>query len=206
MKIAIYYYATSVYKDYFNDFYNSLENFFPGIEKKVHLFTDDEENLYKTNKNIEWHHLNHYPWPIVSLYKMWRTLQNLDTSCDLHFHFNSNIIFSKDVDYSKMMSVINDGKLIVARHYNYAPTENPFNKALLYIHGGIWGGNLQIVEKMCNEHSILLDRYINGNHIIPTWHDETIINQWYAYNPNLVEVIDFHDYGIIREKYSKRVR
>lgn len=34
MKIGIYYYATKVYKDYFDGFYNSLNNFFLGMKRK----------------------------------------------------------------------------------------------------------------------------------------------------------------------------
>lgn len=139
MKIGIYYYATKVYKDYFDGFYNSLNIFFPGHEKKIVLFTDDEQNIYKDKNDIEWHYINHYPWPIISLYKFYRTLETLSDEFDIIFHFNSNIVFKENANYDYMLNLIKQHKVIAFNHYYNNPYHNPFDKNLRYIHGGLWG-------------------------------------------------------------------
>lgn len=206
MKIGIYYYATKVYKDYFDGFYNSLNNFFPGHEKKIVLFTDDEQNIYKDKSDIEWHYINHYPWPIISLYKFYRTLEYLNNEFDIIFHFNSNIVFKENVNYDYLSNLINNHKIIGINHYYDNPYNNPFDKNLRYIHGGVWGGAFQDIKQMLIEHTKLLNYWINEKHVIPQWHDETIFNEWYAKNPNKLVPIDCHKYLTILDKHDKRIR
>ena len=206
MKIGIYYYATKVYKDYFDGFYKSLDNFFPGHEKKVILFTDDIENKYKDMPNVGWHYINHYPWPIITLYKFYRTLENLNDEFDAVFHFNSNVVFKENVNYDDLSNLINNHKIITITHYYDNPYFNPFDKNLRYIQGGVWGGAFQDIKQMLIEHTKLLNYWINEKHVIPQWHDETIFNEWYAKNPNRCVPIDCHKYLTILYKHDKRIR
>lgn len=85
MKIGIYYYATKVYKDYFDGFYKSLNNFFLGMKRKQFYSQTMNKTCIKIKVDIEWHYINHYPWPIISLYKFYRTLENLSDEFDISF-------------------------------------------------------------------------------------------------------------------------
>lgn len=40
-------------------------------------------------------------------------------------------------------------------------------------------------------HTSLLNNYINNKHIVPKFHDETILNEWYSQNSYLCETIDW---------------
>ena len=74
MKIAVYYVATKQYIMFFDAFLGGLKNFFPNISKKVVLITDcDNVNFEeKSSDKIEivQKHIDHYYWPIPTLFKM----------------------------------------------------------------------------------------------------------------------------------------
>lgn len=67
---------------------------------------------------------------------------------NLTFHFNSNVVFKENVDYFDLYDlVVNRNKIMLVQHYNGCPFNNPFDADLRYVHGGLWGGQLNKYEK-----------------------------------------------------------
>ena len=82
IRIAVYYIATGDYKKLFPEFLESVQNFFPPYKKVVKVISDGLEEFKDYEKgNVKVDlcpRINDYPWPIITLYKMWHILENFD--------------------------------------------------------------------------------------------------------------------------------
>ena len=70
MKIGIYYIATGNYKKLFEQFLETVQNFFPNDEKVVKLIWDNDYEYKYEQNNVKVEtcpKINHYPWPIITL-------------------------------------------------------------------------------------------------------------------------------------------
>lgn len=162
--IAIYYIATGTYKLLFEDFYNSVPNFLPQYNKKIILISDGLEE-YKDKEDIIYHHIDDYPWPIITLFKMDYILRFFDYGSDYHFYFNANSIINK-IEFE-----LNKDSLILAQHSCKVLREyNPVQAAF-------FGGNTQVMLDCCKGVSALVEKGLLANQI-PQFHDETYLNIW----------------------------
>lgn len=114
--IGIYYIATGRYNEYFQEFYDSLSNWYPDEEKKLVLFTDIPENYKEKNLlyNPDIRYIPHQYWPIPTLFKMTYIKNHLKDNIDFYdkvFYFNANI------KINKKFSLESDKFLIVRHHY-----------------------------------------------------------------------------------------
>ncbi len=200
-KIAVYYIATGDYKILFKDFLESLVNFYPSNKKIVKLISDglEEYNNYeKDNVRVELcPRINHYPWPVVALYKMWIILQNYDYSCEYSCYFNANAIV-----YMHSSSVFNLNKITASYHsFNskselYSPWKyiniNRNSSAFLendtyeYVQSAFFFGPNLLFKKMCEEVVELL-KYDTRKSFFAQWHDESYFNKWCVLNSDLVD-------------------
>lgn len=192
--IAIYYIATNTYKQYFKGFYKTLKYFLPGYKKTVILMTDDSEDIYK-KANIVWNHIDHYPWPIITLYKMY-LIKNHFYNATYHFYVNANALFKKETDSSKVLT----DKLTCS--FLQLNGKNPYNEELPYIQGGFFGGPTNIFNKMCTDIINAVNDCLNKQHSIPEYHDETLLNQWYAEHTESCSIIYIYDYVKLTSKKS----
>lgn len=198
MKTVIYYISTSNYKMGFEHFRKNISNFLPDSEKTVVVMSDglDEWNgkiedgvLYKV------YHIQHYPWPIITLFKMKLILDHWEKA-DYAFYFNGNLQYNPECKDN----LLDLSKLNVSRHtfcnegipYDGSCFEDVsqlslayIGKPYAYIHGGFFGGAADIVRKMCEDVSYMVERDLLAN-IIPQWHDESYLNKWCVDNPALV--------------------
>ena len=200
-KIAVYYLATGDYKKLFPEFLESVHNFFPNCSKVVKVISDGLEEFKdyeKGNVKVELcPRINDYPWPIITLYKMWHIYQNKDDSCDYVCYFNGNAtICEHDED------VFDLNKITVSYHSfnSKAKPYNPWqyinlsgqssaylpNESYEYIQGGFFFGKADAIYKMCYE-IVDLVRQDTRKHIFAQWHDESYINKWCVENPELVD-------------------
>lgn len=71
--LAIYYIATSNYKMGFVHFKKNLGSFYPDFRKTVIILSDGLEkydNIVEGNITYKTYHIDHFPWPIITLFKM----------------------------------------------------------------------------------------------------------------------------------------
>ena len=115
IKIGVYYIATGKYCALFPEFLESLQNFFPECEKRVKVISDgllEYKDYSKGNVIVDLcPRINNYPWPIITLYKMYHIESNFDFSCDYSVYFNGNsIINPHDLD------IFDTNKITVSYH------------------------------------------------------------------------------------------
>ena len=200
-KIAVYYIATGDYKILFPDFLLSLDNFFPEDEKIVKVISDGLEE-YKTyeHENVKVElcpRINNYPWPIITLYKMWHILENRDDTCDYVCYFNGNSIINPH-----NLDIFDFNKITVSyhsfdydrEHYNIWPYINISrnscayleNKTYEYIQGGFFFGPSKMIYDMCQD-IVDMVNYDSRKQLYAQWHDESYLNKWCVDNFNKVD-------------------
>lgn len=195
--MVIYYIATSNYKMGFKYFKANLKYFYPNIKKTVVVISDglkEWDDVVEDDITYKVYTINHYPWPIITLFKMKLILDHW-IDCDYCFYFNGNLQYNKDC---KDTNLILD-KLNVSRHtfsnedvYDGNKFENVshlskayIDKPYSYIHGGFFGGDSKIVKRMCEDISNMVECDLKNN-VIPQWHDESYLNKWCVENEYLV--------------------
>ena len=200
-KIAVYYISTGEYKILFPEFLESLQNFFPSYEKVVKLISDGLEeyaNYQKGKVKVELcPRINHYPWPIVTLYKMWHILENFDETCDFSCYFNGNaIVFEHSND------VFNLEKITTSYH-SFNSKSNPYdpwpyiypnqnscayleNGTYEYVQAAFFFGPNNLMRQLCEE-VVEMIKKDSGYCLYPQWHDESYLNKWCVEHSNLVD-------------------
>lgn len=197
--MVIYYIATSNYKIGFLHFKKNLSFFYPNKEKVVVIISDGlDEWSGKIEGNIRFvvRKINHYPWPIITLFKM-KLILDFWVDSDYSFYFNGNLQYNPDYILPGLLDL---EKLNVSRHTfsdpevkfdgkkfeNISPSSLAYiNEPYTYIHGGFFGGPSEIVKKMCKDVSWMVEEDLKKN-IIPQWHDESYLNRWCVSNSDLV--------------------
>lgn len=211
-KVAIYYIATSQYIIFFDEFIRNINNFLPGIEKKIILITDSDNvnysNRSKDDIEVQQKHIDHHYWPIIALFKMYYIDKFFDGECDYHFYFNANMIFYKELILDSCFD------LYVMNHY--CGKDMPFmtlnrNKRcievprsaecyidsseilgnVIYCQTAFFGGKTDTMKHMLSEVNNMLRNDLSYN-IIADWHDETYFNKYMIknyWNSNRIEKV-----------------
>lgn len=199
-KIAVYYIATGKYKELFPDFLESTHNFFPNNKKVIKVLSDGlEEYANYENGNVKVElcpRINNYPWPIITLYKMWHILENIDDTCEYSCYFNGNAIICEHDE-----NIFDVNKITVSYHsFNrktkaYSPwpyirslpssTSYLINETYEYVQGGFFFGSTDLIKKLCEDVVSMLNEDTK-NHLFATWHDESYLNKWCVLNEKLV--------------------
>lgn len=227
-KIAVYYIATNKYITFFDEFLYGLSNFFPNVKKKVVLITDcdDVDFSKKSNEQIEvkQEHIDHYYWPIPTLFKMFYIEKFFADDCDYHFYCNANMRFidkfqfDSSVDMCFMKHYLSDRlSLYVINNGNNNNCVIPPNWAKCYIspnevpseakycQGGFFGGTSEMMHHFLSDINSMIKDDLKHN-IIPIWHDETYLNKYllkFYWNNNIignVNVVNIRDYVIFLNK------
>lgn len=197
MNIGIYYIATSNYKEGFKHFMQNIKCLFPNHHKTIFVLSDglQEWNGYKeAGITCVVHNIQHFPWPIITLFKMKYILDYWDDTVEYVFYFNGNLQYNPQYG----LPIIN--KLCVSTHcfssdddcydgHRFANinehTVAYIDKPYKYVHGGLFLGPSPIVKKMCKEVCRMCEMDLQNN-IIPQWHDESYLNKWCSNNEELV--------------------
>ena len=151
-------------------FFDTLKFFWPEEEKTVVLIGDESMTRYAGKKEgieIRYSHANHYPWPILSMYKFHLIKDNKVAGAKFHFLFNANILFCDvDFDYSFFKRGI-----VCTQHASFDYRRKD------YVQGASISLPDEVFDVFCNEHVLRVNEYIQKLHRVPEWHDETVLNE-----------------------------
>jgi hypothetical protein len=226
-KVAIYYIATNQYITFFEGFMEGIDKLFPNKKKKVVVITDSEKDYSSYAQEgieIEQKHIDHYFWPIPTLFKMYYIKMFLAEDCDYHFYCNANMKFEKeftienDFDCCFMVHylsnklplyVINNGNCndcVIPPSWakcHISPQEIPMGAK--YCQGGFWGGRTEKIIPFLDDINNMIKDDLKHN-IIPIWHDETYLNKfllknyWNDNNIGNVKIVNIREYVTFLEK------
>lgn len=201
--LGIYYIATSNYCAGFSHFIKNIHLFAPELKKKIIILSDglnDWDGKCINDIDCKVIHIDHYPWPIITLFKFYNILKYKE-DFDYVMYVNAETQFNSHWS-GKLWSVFSQDKLTLARHpqsdlsiefdgskFNCYPKENTScyikpSEQFTYVCAGLVFGPSKIFFNMCEDINSLLKTDLMG-HIFPMWHDETYLNFWRLKNLDL---------------------
>lgn len=128
---------------------------------------------YKYNiKQITIEYCPNFPWPVLTLYKPFLLSKYIDINNDFNnddyaMCCNVNLQFEKN-----NQNWFNENKINVSWHHTHADNNHPY-----YIQGGFVFGQAEKMKELCELWQNRINYYINHDHIVPAWHDETVLNE-----------------------------
>ena len=211
-KIAIVYMATSVYKEYFNNFLSTVPNLFPNDEKTLFVISDgfSELNGQKfKGTSIIVKNIVDLPYPIVTACKLrYLTEFTKDYEFDyiLYFDADSIILEKPDSFWEWYKNELNSNKLLMSYHphYLYTPDRNfgePFlvssmnsagyvnkhfvNERKSYIITSFFSGKPSIMKEIDDKIYNMLGSDLSNLRWMPLYPDEAYLNAIYV-NDNII--------------------
>lgn len=130
MKIGIFYIATSVYVNYFENFLVSIHNLFPNDEKELIVLSDglSEYNDKKINGvNIKVIEILDYPYPIITANKVKTVayyMKKLNLEYAMYVDADTICLEQSNELWENLKSKIKAGKFIMSYHPHYLYTPN----------------------------------------------------------------------------------
>lgn len=207
MEVSISFIATGDYLNYLPKWYEYLEkNLFPGIAKKILVFTDGE--LYDIPNNFNVYHIPHKKWPYITLERFetlliakeeiqktdWFIFLDADTL--VVSEIKEEDFFANDKNYIGVHHPCHYLKMRPHDKYPGSFETNIKSKAAVedgfdfsvYYQGCVWGGRVPKVIEMIEElYKRTKEDLENG--VIALWHDESHLNKFYLEVPNEVKVL-----------------
>ena len=180
----------------FVHFNKNLGSFYPDFRKTVIILSDgleEYDNVVEGNIIYKTYHIDHFPWPIIALFKM-KYIYDHRIDCDYVCYFNGNLQYN--LNYDTSLNKIDLSKLNVSRHVGSNPNSEYDNKLFTnidqksqayiehnykYIHSGLFIGPSNIVYEMCKDVYNMCEIDLMKN-IIPRYHDESYLNKWVQLN------------------------
>lgn len=191
--------ATNKYSQYAVNLIRSLWQFHEKSELDIHLFGDNcLRNAELTYEGINFHTVEHQPWPFSTLNRFKFILSKKD-----QFKGSTFVYLDADTLVKKNLAIMNNSSDVtfVAHPGYWRPKklsllpfkkvtilgswENrsdqlsfvPPSKRKIYVCGGVWFGPTAKIIEMCETlHAMHLED-LSFNRI-PIWHDESYLN-WY---------------------------
>lgn len=195
MKVGILYICTGKYDIFWNDFYQSAEQFLlPNSEKHYFVFTDSK--TIQSSDRIHKIYQEQLGWPKDTLmrFHLFLTIEEELKKMDYLFFLNANYTFIKTITEDEILPTEKDNFLTgqlhpVAYHLQrkkYAYEANPKSTAYIaenagtyYFAGGLIGGRTTEFIQLCNKLKQNIDEDFK-NDIIAIWHDESHINNYFS--------------------------
>lgn len=121
MKIGIFYICTGKYEKFFDDFFDSSEQFFlKHHEKHYYVFTESVRLRKKFAHNPRIHFVmqSHVTWPLDTLLRFWMFLQvreELENNDFLVF-FNANTLFLENITDEEFLPNGENERLLACKH------------------------------------------------------------------------------------------
>jgi hypothetical protein len=186
--------ATSNYKNFLNEFYNSLNKMFCIDEPKMfYIFSDNNKLDVFSNNNVKFYSIEHEKWPlpsfnkfnyIKSIYSNFKE-EDLCMFIDVDMEMVSPIKNIEIPDNKKYIGVIHPGNhltdmkdslednIISAAYVNKEALPINFK----YIQGCLWGAKGKNFKHLVNKLNDLTNQDKQKNYI-PKWFDESVLNKF----------------------------
>ena len=194
-KVAILIIATNKYVKFLLPLIKSAQKYLlKDNEKKYFIFTNNtnDTSFYELGKIAQYEllYIDHYPFPIPTLFRFYyfqKYFKEIEYY-DQIIYIDADALFSDYVNEEVMQArcaVQHCGYFNERGTYETNPESKfyvPKNKGLNYFGGGFWSFSksefLRFISWATENLTIDLQ-----NHIIPIWHDESILNRWLIDNP-----------------------
>lgn len=225
MKLGVFFLATSVYKNYFENFANSLKNMFPdnNVEKHLIIMSDGlKEYDGKEIGGFKVHHFDviDYPYPCVPMNKFQMVSKYMnDLNLDYGMFFDSDsIILEKSPEFwENLKKKIMSGKLLCSGHphYLYTPDRDMFepfvvsredsvaymdpkyvNENKSYIITSFFAGSKNVIDKYAKKIYNMIGKDLSNIRWVPHYVDEAYMNKIY-----IDDVLLGNDDDIIKDKF-----
>jgi len=192
MKIGILYICTGKYTIFWNEFYQSAQQFLlPEDEKYYFVFSDGEINTYN-NPNVTVIYQEKLGWPFDTLYrfKIFLKAEEQLKEMDFLYFFNANLVVKESI--GREILPLDDEDLAVTLHpgffdkprelFTYETRKESTacitpDKGENYIAGGLNGGRAESYLTMIRALARNIDTDYKKS-IIALWHDESHINHY----------------------------
>ena len=223
--LGVFFLATSVYKDYFKTFAESLKNLFPNSNMDKHLIIMSDGLKEYDGKEIggfkvHCYDVIDYPYPLVPMNKFQMVSKYMnDLSLDYGMFFDSDtIILEKSNQFwNNLESLLKSGKLLCSGHphYLYYPDkvlDEPLivtnkdsvacmdsgliNKHKSYIITSFFAGTKEIISKYAKKIYDMIGKDLSNIRWIPQYVDEAYMNKIYENDVLLGNSTD-----IIKDKF-----
>lgn len=211
MSIAILYICTGKYSIFWDQFYQSCEQYFLAGHNK-HYFVYTETLLPENVKeNVSIIHQEKLGWPGDTLmrFHMFSKLRDSLRAFDYIFFLNANAHFNKTIGDTILENPDGEVDLVVVKHPFFHCVTNPKDfpyerrkKSLAYVaqnhgekyvmggfNGGRSGAYLDLVETLKSQIDLDLEK-----NIVALWHDESHLNKYITKYTGKVKVLDYN-YG-----------
>lgn len=218
MNIGILLISIGKYNVFFNDIYESSENFFLTNHKKTYyVFTDGD--IINTS-NVKKIYQENLGWPNNTMmrFEMFNKIHEQLSKEDYLFFLNVNMLFVDSVgdeilpknENNFLMGVNHPG--YYNKEINQFPYERrdesnfkiPYNSGTHYYQGCFNGGSSEKFLEM----SFILSKKINNdleNGIIPVYHDESALNWYYVDKNPLLMGCEYAYPGNIEIPFTKKI-
>jgi hypothetical protein len=200
-RIGILYICTGKYSVFFEQFYNSAENYFMKNHKVTYyIFTDDPNIKEMDNVKIINQPVLGWPYDTMKRFHMFNSKKDILSNEDYLFFFNANMSFVDYVNEEILPTEENDNLMAVNHPGFYNARKEVFTyerrkesqfyipntEGKLYYQGCFNGGKSNVFLEMSQKLADMIDIDLNNN-IIPIWWDESALN-WYYKDKNPLAV------------------
>ncbi|MDB5001949.1 MAG: hypothetical protein JWQ34_174 [Mucilaginibacter sp.] len=192
--IGILYICTGNYAIFWEEFYQSSQEFlFKGHKKKYFVFTDAKKIFAEDDSEVKKIYQKTLGWPNNTLlrFEMFLKVEEELKKCDYLFFFNANISFCDHISSEILPNEIDSGLLAVLHpgYWNKKNDEFPYDrnansKAYIaqgegdhYFMGGFNGGMRENYLKLINTLKNNIQNDLNKG-VIALWHDESHLNHY----------------------------
>jgi len=208
MKIGIFYLATSVYKNYFDNFFKTVNNLFPEDEKELILVSDGFQELNNTEKNgikIKVKEIIDLPYPLITAnkFQMIKTyMEQFELEYAVYIDADT-ICLNKSIEFwNNVKDKIKSGKFLMSYHPHYLytpnrnfdnpfiPTKMPYSTAYMnpqyinenkcYIITSFFMGRYNEIKKYADLIYKMIGADLKNIRWMPMWPDEAYMNKIYV--------------------------
>ena len=140
-------------------------------------------------------HIDHLPWPLITLLKFHYLESVLDNCGDYVLYANSNFVFNEGLEL-ELNNKVNLAYMDTDtyREYRTWPTHNEFNCDLRHVLGGFIYARKDLMHDVCKDIIWNVNRDMFQGCIRPL-HDETALNQHYSRNVDKCQIWEIHTFG-----------
>lgn len=217
-RVLITYIATGKYVRYLSRFLETVPWMFPDTDKRVIVLTDNKAGHLLAVKGFEEFKchikvIEHYPWPIVTLFKFRHILSAIEHSRRLGFNpdfvvnLDATVIANRAIEESEFLF---EGKIGAVNHFLWGELLAKGRDELIDTFWVDYDGSLgwrdsrkiqwqcfpgflsaptDLAISMCKEIGEMVEKDLKKN-VMPYYHDESYYNKYLDNHPDLVQLID----------------